>query len=255
MIEYNKATFQANHPLCIDILKRLHGLLEQNPAVRKQNFPPGYFLKCISGQMDHSISQQRHKEEEQGRRRQEDEQRHRKDQERRQQEEEQERRHQEEEMEQERIRQDLKKEKVKECHAAINKGHYGTVTTILDLPDIRTDTTVLQQLIETAKLGYNQVKGCRDEWTKDITLRILQYLQNASKQRCLTYGDLEELLDDSTAKKQHANCNMAETPKTKLALVSKQLGMSWSFSVSSSLFEVFMHVVITIGSRVVHLTS
>ena len=177
MIEYNKAIFQEEHPLCVNILERLHGLFKQNPAVRKQNFRPGYFLICISGQMDHSIEQQRHKEEEQRQRRQEDERRHREDQERRQQEEEQERRRREEAMEQERTRQYLTKEKVNKCHTAIDKGEYGTVTSIVDLPDIRSDCTVLQQLIEAAELGHNQAKGCRDQWTKDQALRILQYLQ------------------------------------------------------------------------------
>lgn len=181
MIVYNKVVCQGQHKLCTDILRRLHRLFEQTPGIRTQRFGRGYFLKCIYGQMEHSISQHLRAQQEE-KRRQEEEQKHQEEEQRRQEEEqkrleeEQERRRQEEEQ-----RQIFKDKKVRECQVAIGKGHFGTIQTILDLPDIGNDTIVLEELIQTAQAECDEVEKCRDEWSKAQALKILQYLRKTLK--------------------------------------------------------------------------
>ena len=170
MSVYNKVVCLGQHRLCTDILRRLHRLFEQTPGICTQRFRRGYFLKCIFGQMEHSISQ--HLREQQEEKRRQEEAQRRQEEEQRHEEEEQERRRQEEEQ-----RQRFKDEKVRECQAAIGKGHFGTIQTILDLPDIGKDTIVLEELTQTAQAECDEVEKCRDEWSKAQALKILQYLR------------------------------------------------------------------------------
>ncbi len=174
MIVYNKAVCQGQHKLCTDILRRLHRLFEKTPGIRTQHFGRGYFLKCIYGQMKHSISQHLRAQQEE-KRRQEEAQKHQEEEQRRR-EEERERRRQEEEQ-----RQIFKDKKVRECQVAIGKGHFGTVQTILDLPDVGNDTIVLEELIQTAQAECHELEKCRDEWSKTQALNILQYLRKTLK--------------------------------------------------------------------------
>jgi hypothetical protein len=124
--------------------------------------------------MKHSISQHLRAQQEE-KRRQEEAQKHQEEEQRRR-EEERERRRQEEEQ-----RQIFKDKRVRECQVAIGKGHFGTVQTILDLPDIGNDTIVLEELIQTAQAESDELEKCRDEWSKAQALNILQYLRKTLK--------------------------------------------------------------------------
>jgi hypothetical protein len=157
-IEYNKIVCKGQHKLVTDILHRLHWLFQQTLGIRTEHFCRGYFLKCIFGQMEHSISQhvreQRCQEEELRR-----------------QEEERERKRQEEEH-----RQGIKDKKVRECHVAIVKGHFGTLQTNLHLPDIGNDTIVLDELIRAAEVECDVVEISRNERNNPQAQKILHYL-------------------------------------------------------------------------------